>query len=337
MRIAMTEMLKARTGMLPGKEPEPSALFSFTAHLFSWAHREGVLLLHDATGMAFVLHGLDPGDFDAFPSCLEEALRSGMRGEGIRGEIVQAYLKEAGPVVFTAGEEETAPTWMEERLGFALPWVEEARLFQQGVSRRINRQGPGTQEGDVAEPWGVTAFIGALEEHFGRGVRQTEAVELLVRLLPLQHSVWRRIIVPSDFRFLELHEVLAIAFGWPDRGRHEFRVEDPRGALVEAIGMDGAPDEAGSGVHLVRREGGARLLEYADPFFHVRYFHGGENPWVHEIRAIRWIADHATRTPLLTMAEGVSPKGQEPLDIEGINAKFQRGFGGSAPVRPNPF
>jgi hypothetical protein len=41
---------------------------------------------------------------------------------------------------------------------------------------------------------------------------------------PREYPVWRRLLVPSEFRLSQLHDVLQTAFGWHNSHLHEFRI-----------------------------------------------------------------------------------------------------------------
>lgn len=53
--------------------------------------------------------------------------------------------------------------------------------------------------------------------------------QLKVKLKDVRPSVWRRLQVPSDMTFAELHRVLQIAFDWDDDHLHTFYVTKTRG------------------------------------------------------------------------------------------------------------
>jgi len=50
-------------------------------------------------------------------------------------------------------------------------------------------------------------------------------------------SVWRRIVVPSDYTFWALHVAIQDAMGWQDCHLHEFKITDPRINSQLSIGI----------------------------------------------------------------------------------------------------
>lgn len=61
-----------------------------------------------------------------------------------------------------------------------------------------------------------------------------------VELLEIEPTIWRRIQVPADYSFWDLHVAIQDSMGWLDYHLHAFRVKKPRGRKVVEIGM---PDE----------------------------------------------------------------------------------------------
>jgi len=54
----------------------------------------------------------------------------------------------------------------------------------------------------------------------------TALYQLRVDLADAKPPIWRRLVVPGDFKLGDLHEVLQIAFEWTDSHLHAFRLHD---------------------------------------------------------------------------------------------------------------
>ena len=61
-----------------------------------------------------------------------------------------------------------------------------------------------------------------------------------VELLDIEPAIWRRIQVPAEYSFWDLHVAIQDAMGWLDYHLHLFRMKKPRGRKVIAIGI---PDQ----------------------------------------------------------------------------------------------
>lgn len=65
--------------------------------------------------------------------------------------------------------------------------------------------------------------------------------QLKAQLKDIRPPVWRRLLVPSEMTFAELHRVLQKAFDWEDRHLHTFYITKTRGTAKQRIeiGNDG--------------------------------------------------------------------------------------------------
>lgn len=101
-------------------------------------------------------------------------------------------------------------------------------------------------------------------------------VELYVELRHVAPPIWRRLLVPAECDFAELHEILQVSMGWENDHLHSFDVEGI--TFREVLGHDTEffIDEVGSSLGAVARKG--RKFTYTYDF--------GDG-WVHDIRVER--------------------------------------------------
>jgi len=63
-----------------------------------------------------------------------------------------------------------------------------------------------------------------------------------ISLLDIEPEIWRRIEVPEDYSFWDLHVAIQDAMGWLDCHLHVFRILNPENEKLQEIGI---PDENG--------------------------------------------------------------------------------------------
>ncbi len=63
-----------------------------------------------------------------------------------------------------------------------------------------------------------------------------------ISLLGIEPPIWRRIQVPADYSFWDLHVAIQDAMGWLDYHLHVFQIVNPETGNLEKIGI---PDEDG--------------------------------------------------------------------------------------------
>lgn len=67
-----------------------------------------------------------------------------------------------------------------------------------------------------------------------------QVLQFKITLQDVTPEIWRRIQVPSNYTFWDLHVAIQDAMGWEDTHLHEFRIADPEGGEERRIGM---PDD----------------------------------------------------------------------------------------------
>ena len=85
------------------------------------------------------------------------------------------------------------------------------------------------------------AFMRSARQPRGRPRRRPEsAYQFLIALSNTNPLVWRRIEVPDDYSFWDLHVAIQDAMGWSDSHLHEFTIAHPTRSRIERLGI---PDE----------------------------------------------------------------------------------------------
>jgi hypothetical protein len=164
-----------------------------------------------------------------------------------------------------------------------------------------------------------------LENLTGGPIFQSEAYVLHVKLELKNHNVWRKIIVPKQITFPDLHETLQIVFGWQDSHLHEFRILAGR-----PIGLNSKKDKEERKPNLIlvcdeaifsygdsnidvamRREAGEKIIDYLPAEIIYKYDFG--DGWEHRIILEKVIDNYEVNYPTCVAAEGNTP----PEDVGG--------------------
>src|SRR5271169_5630758 len=61
-----------------------------------------------------------------------------------------------------------------------------------------------------------------------------------ISLRDVEPEIWRRIVVPANYSFWDLHVAIQDSMGWLDYHLHSFGVKNPANGVVEEIGI---PDD----------------------------------------------------------------------------------------------
>lgn len=112
--------------------------------------------------------------------------------------------------------------------------------------------------------------------------RMSERFVIRVHLYQITPQIWRRVAVPVDGTFEELHRVIQAAMGWEDKHPHEFRHGKGK-RLVDVIGPVGleeiTPGEFQDEKKVTLREFiGRRRLP-----IRILYRYDFAEDWIHEV------------------------------------------------------
>jgi hypothetical protein len=93
-----------------------------------------------------------------------------------------------------------------------------------------------------------------------------EIYQLKVTLLGTTPPIWRRLLVPADMTWEQLHNVLQLAMGWEDCHLHDFRIgprrfgkPDPNDRLTGLSAIGNERTAAAQCTWQGRRHGGVHL------------------------------------------------------------------------------
>lgn len=105
-------------------------------------------------------------------------------------------------------------------------------------------------------------------------------LQLRIELLDIQPLIWRRIQVPADYSFWDLHVAIQSAFGWNDSHLHEFQV--PGGRWPER--RFGIPAEAWMGEKPALAGWSHCIADFLSPQSpRLCYWYDFGDDWMHEV------------------------------------------------------
>ncbi len=130
-------------------------------------------------------------------------------------------------------------------------------------------------------------------------------LQLRIELQDVQPLVWRRIQIPGDCTFWDLHIAIQSAFGWNDSHLHEFRVPgDPRRDRRFGIPLDSDFGEAPPLPGWEHRV--AEHVSHAAP--RLEYWYDFGDDWQHEVIFEDWVpAGAGKRYPRCLAGERAGP------------------------------
>ncbi|MFY3790192.1 plasmid pRiA4b ORF-3 family protein [Ureibacillus sp. MALMAid1270] len=315
------------------KEPmlvdEENPLMSWHANLLTINRRKTVVLVNDKNRYVIVLHGLKAKDFNNLNEIVIQSIRSAFESEGIKIDAIEQYIQSSNEITYTKTSDRKLVARMNracETLYLFENLLDSETIFQPTLSLRLSRDLVGDGKKSYFHPNEMMYMD--LEEFVGSSVFQTNALELRITLRLNNFKVFRKILVPSNYTFRNLHNVIQTAFGWQDCHLYEFYIYNkcPSNNLYHPnhpayAGKEYYPilnlvcDEEifsyGSKDIPMKMDTSVKLAEYM-PTKVIYIYDFGDN-WTHDIEVERVIENYEFNFASCIDGEGTTP----PEDIGG--------------------
>ncbi len=329
MLIQCTKKLLDELKVKPEERKEEDPLFSWHANVISINRRKTVVIMNDKSRYMIILHGLKAKDFKNLGALILQAIRETFQRECIKDEIIDRYIDEAKSITFTKTKDRTLVARLNKSCEMAEFHEDDLSgdfLVESAVSMRASRYLVGQGKNHYVYP--NEELYKDLEDFSGsRSIIRCKAAELLVTLELGKHQVWRRIVMPVNRTFRDLHQVLQTAFGWEGSHLYEFYIYDQNVNRTDininhkGFHKDGfkptmnlvCSDEAfafGSDIPM-EMDCDIQLSEYVP--VKMKYVYDFGDNWQHYIDVAKILPDFDKNYPVCLDGEGTSP----PEDVGG--------------------
>lgn len=323
MLIQCTKKLLSDLKVEPLKISEEDELFSWHANLITINRRKTLVLMNDSNRYVIILHGLKAKDMKKIDELIVRAIRETFREEGIKDEVIEAYISQSKEFSFTTTKNRTLVARLNkacENVYYFEEYINQQSINQLAFSKHISRLLVGNGKNAYIIP--NRELYLDLEKWIGAPIFHSEAFILHAKLNLENHQVWRRMIVPKHITFPDLHETLQTAFEWKDYHLHDFDIfssgpislekkirKDNRKPIVKLV-CDEEAFSYQNGIPM-KLETGEKLQDYLPAEIIYNYDFG--DGWEHQILLEKVIDNYEFNYPTLLAGEGNAP----PEDVGG--------------------
>lgn len=314
MLIQCTKKLLDELKIKPDKPTEENLLFSWHANLITINRRKTVVLVNDKNRYIIVLYGLKAKNFKNMDNVITEAIYRTFREECIKEDIIKQYIDFAGEITYAKTKDKSMVAKMVnscDSVQFYARWLDSNSMYQSALSMRAsNDLVDKGKDGDYIRPH--EEMYKDLESFAGKPIFSCEAAVLKVTLALEQYEVWRKIVIPLNKTFYQLHKALQAVFWWQDSHLHEFYIYDGKEPILNLVCSEEAFDYPDEEVEL-RHERGIRLSEYIPAYNKIKYNYDFGDGWEHNIELEKVIDNYNANYPVCFEGEGNAP----PEDVGG--------------------
>jgi hypothetical protein len=323
MQIALTRKLADAAGVnLTASFSEADPLFAWTANwtnTFNRRKEDMVIMVNNATRFTVSIFGIKRNQLQKLKSSMTAAIRNTLYAMNLNPEVVEEYMRQAGDPEFTPNHDRKLTAWVNRQgldaafiVGNAVNESAEEMKFNDTLGRKVSRNivnysGKGAVSFVPAEE-----MIKALAQLTGKSPFRYRAFELLVTLDLRIYKATRRVIVPADIEFTQLHQLLQQLYKWENCHLHAFRFPNSGDGLPAVRLVMSEEDRSYDAEAIV--ETGRKLSEYFPRYKRLIYTYDMGDSCEHSVDLVREIDNYQKESPYLLEASGQAP----PEDVGGV-------------------
>jgi len=320
MLINCTKKLQDELMIKPEKAEVFDSLYSWHANIIKINRRKTIVLVNDASGYVVILRYLKAKDFKSINILITESIKEILIADCIKPEIVDKYLADGGKIAFSKTQNRSLIAKMNKGCEAADVFDEEYNLDiipQDYVTRKANHWIFTHIDNETYHP--NELFYNYLVERFSQPIFSTKALVLNIRLDLKNHDIWRRVIVPLNIHFYELHRVIRAAFDWGYYHLHDFVIyENAEPFLRVLCNEDDLETYQDDEMICLERE--TKISEYLPKYKSINYTYDFGDNWVHNIEIENVLFDYENNYAVCL--EGKANRPPEDVGGEGGYEEF---------------
>jgi hypothetical protein len=232
-----------------GHEQFPYSFFAWHANFVNINRRKAIILMNNETRYSLVIFRPSGKDFSKIKELICEAIPEALRMVGVRKDVVEAYMAQAGAISFS----KTAGKSMLGKMNNAIreielmwEYLDEKTRIQRYISiatgRFIQMSGPNKAFYPFEKMLKCLGIVYGLDENSAvEDVLDIDLYQLKIQMNLDGHDIWRRVFVPSTYSFRHLHFIIQTVFDWQNCHLHEFVVDREENKPLKIV-MDDNPE-----------------------------------------------------------------------------------------------
>lgn len=323
MQILLTKKLADVMAVKPALASETiDPIFAWTANwvnTFDRRKEDMIVMVNNATRFTVTIYGVKRNQFKDIATKMTAAIRNTLLSLQVNPEVVDEYLLQAGAVQFGANHDRKLAACVNHQgldaaftvgrtVNESAGKIKYEDTLGRLVSDRIVNYSGSHDDGFIPRE----KILAMLTELTGKPLYQYRAFELLVTLDLDIYKATRRLIVPADLAFSQLHKVLQDAFHWHNHHLYDFAVFDgkSRAPVTRLVTSNEELDYDDQAVLMADH----KLSDYLPKNKFILYTYDMGDSWEHQIEFVREIENHDAESPYLLEAVGQTP----PEDVGGV-------------------
>jgi hypothetical protein len=144
--------------------------------------------------------------------------------------------------------------------------------------------------------------------------------QIKIQLIDLKPSVWRRVLIPANFTFKRLHEVIQLSMGWLDQHHYEYVIENENLRITndeksyKEYKACIKENKDNKNITQIKKTN-TKISNYLEKYTGIDYYYDLTNPWCHKIKLEKTMDDYELEYPQIIEGAGTCP----PENVGGID------------------
>ncbi|VDN48366.1 conserved protein of unknown function [Petrocella atlantisensis] len=322
MQIALTGKLAKALGMKPPAIDENiDPLFTWTANWAKvWENRRTedlLVLVNNATRFTVAVYQVKRKDLNKIEEKIKNAIRNTLLAYNLNTEMVDVYLDLSGAIEYTKNSSRHASAWVTKaglecsfHIGREYNGIDKMYSDVIGVASNYRIVNYSNNKGEGFYTY--KAMIKAMEDLTGLQPYKSRAFELRITLDLEVYTAERKILVPANLSFTNMHKVIQKLFDWSNYHLYNFTVFNQLTGDKELSLVPFMEDlEYDSSAIIMKEHTLSDVFPKSKKMVYTYDF--GDN-WKHDIELVQVIEEYDGELPYLIEAKGQTP----PEGVGGI-------------------
>ncbi|MEK5078009.1 plasmid pRiA4b ORF-3 family protein [Solibacillus sp. FSL W7-1436] len=304
-----------------GFDQYPESFFGWHANIVTIYRRKVLVLMNNETRFPVVINRLLKKDLANLHSLIYEGIRVALRMEGVSESVIEKYFALSKDLSFSKTVNRSMVAKLNRTVNEVEVWAEyldKDVTIQRFISPLVSKmiQSDAQNKGYYPKEKMLESLAKITDAKDVTQIMDVELYQLNIQLDLDGHEIWRRVLIPANYSFRSLHNLIQIVFDWQNYHLHEFSVARKDNRNLKIV-MDDDPDTlefADSSADEIVQERFVSLAEIFSQHPEVIYEYDFGDSWEHIITLEKSITATSQHAKLI---EG---KGERPPeDVGGLH------------------
>ena len=249
-------------------------IFSWHANLVMVNRRKTLILMNDHNRYVVVLYALTVKELKELDELIIDGIRQALKAERVPIKIINSYIAKAGKITFHKNKKRSLVSNL--KLACESVWsidkeVDVTQQLQLEIGKKVSRMLVGGKK--VPKIYPYKEMRHNLMEMGSSDSVNTKVAVMHISYTVQSHSIWRRVLVPLDFTFTDLHQIIQKLFGCDNAHLYSFQLYKESPSESNARGLHIAmAEEVESNPELENNNAIDFLLAgFIPPYSHIKY------------------------------------------------------------------